>query len=427
MKKKIMIVLLTIILIVGVTAGVIYLVKNKSEKSNPVKVVSVMTISGGMYSDGRYSGNLIGNDCQKLYADNDTVIKEVYVTQGQTVKRGDPLLMYDKTAENLKLNTKKAEYNLAKANIAVAEKELKKLKNTKPVEEIPTEEPTEPVTEEPTENPAATSTDAPKEEGVVAKPADIEPPASDDPSDNGEIQYTKEELAEAIKAKEAEIDEMKFQLKQQQLDIDKQAKLLSDGVVYSRLDGEIETLDISDENIAAGGEIISVKGEKFYSMILTVDETSYSKFIIGQPMNMMSYDTGGQYKGIISKVSTIPAETYGDDSTSYYSVTVDVINGEDLMEGAWIEASFEQINFDGTSDSLILSRAFVREENGKFYVFKDDNGSLKKQYIKAGKIYYGSEIEILGGVTADDYIAFPYSKDAVEGRKTKIVTVDEMY
>ena len=53
------------------------------------------------------------------------------------------------------------------------------------------------------------------------------------------------------------------------------------------------------------------------------------------------------------------------------------------------------------------------------YVPKDVNGKLAKQYVKTGKTYWGTMVEILEGVTLEDYLAFPYGDGAKEGAKTK--------
>ena len=49
----------------------------------------------------------------------------------------------------------------------------------------------------------------------------------------------------------------------------------------------------------------------------------------------------------------------------------------------------------------------------------DENGLLKKRYVKTGKIYYNEIIEVLRGLTVDDMVCFPYGKDVKEGVKTR--------
>ena len=49
---------------------------------------------------------------------------------------------------------------------------------------------------------------------------------------------------------------------------------------------------------------------------------------------------------------------------------------------------------------------------------KQVDGKLEKCYVKTGKSYWGSYVEILSGLNEDDYVAFPYLSSAVEGTKT---------
>ena len=58
---------------------------------------------------------------------------------------------------------------------------------------------------------------------------------------------------------------------------------------------------------------------------------------------------------------------------------------------------------------------------------KEVDGRLKKQYLETGKIYYGSQIVVKSGVTSEDYIAFPYEKEAVEGKVTVHKENDDLY
>lgn len=64
----------------------------------------------------------------------------------------------------------------------------------------------------------------------------------------------------------------------------------------------------------------------------------------------------------------------------------------------------------------------LRTRRGRkpYYVMKaDENNRLKKQYVKTGRIIYGSQIEIKSGLSESDKICFPYGKNIKEGIKTK--------
>ena len=77
---------------------------------------------------------------------------------------------------------------------------------------------------------------------------------------------------------------------------------------------------------------------------------------------------------------------------------------------------------------VIISKAFVRSENGAYYVMKDDGGVLKKQYVRSGgTVNGGYSIRITAGIRQDDKIAFPYGDASEEGTPTKDGTLDELY
>ena len=78
-----------------------------------------------------------------------------------------------------------------------------------------------------------------------------------------------------------------------------------------------------------------------------------------------------------------------------------------------------------STDGIVLSKAFVRTEDGVSYVYKDDNGVLKKQIVKVKEnVNGGAYVLVSGGLSMDDKIAFPYSKSIKEGMKTKEGSLD---
>lgn len=44
-----------------------------------------------------------------------------------------------------------------------------------------------------------------------------------------------------------------------------------------------------------------------------------------------------------------------------------------------------------------------------------------------GRDLWGSYTQIRGGLTIDDYVAFPYGRDVVEGAHTQEATTDQLY
>ena len=91
--------------------------------------------------------------------------------------------------------------------------------------------------------------------------------------------------------------------------------------------------------------------------------------------------------------------------------------------GDWVDIQLEQQA--QSTDGIVLSKAFVRTEDGVSYVYKDDNGVLKKQIVKVKEnVNGGAYVLVSGGLSMDDKIAFPYSKSIKEGMKTKEGSLD---
>ena len=83
---------------------------------------------------------------------------------------------------------------------------------------------------------------------------------------------------------------------------------------------------------------------------------------------------------------------------------------------------------DASQNAIYLSKSFIREENGQKYVYvRGEDGTLERRPIVTGKILWGSEYEIKSGLTSEDYIAFPYAKNELEGTKTEESTLSELY
>ena len=117
---------------------------------------------------------------------------------------------------------------------------------------------------------------------------------------------------------------------------------------------------------------------------------------------------------------------YGDSNpnVSSYNFTAKITDDTvQVSVGDWVDIQLEQQA--QSTDGIVLSKAFVRTEDGVSYVYKDDNGVLKKQIVKVTQnVNGGMYVLINGGLSMEDKIAFPYSKTAQEGVKTKEGSLD---
>ena len=117
----------------------------------------------------------------------------------------------------------------------------------------------------------------------------------------------------------------------------------------------------------------------------------------------------------------------GNPNASYYTYSAAISdNTIQVTEEDWINVTLK--NNMSNSKVIVLDKAFVKSEDGSYYVYKDDNGVLKKQKVSTGgNANGGYSILIKSGITYEDRIAFPYGKTVKEGAKTKVSTLEELY
>lgn len=443
-KKIIIGIIITIIVIAAGFATVTILKKNnKNKKTADVYSASEVgyTYYGSIMGNESMSGNVAINTEQKIYLSSTDKVEEVCVSEGDVVKAGDILMKYDVTAQNLQLELLKTEVELARVAILTAQRELKELQNTTPVDpttEAPTTE--EPTTEEPTtEDPTATPSDA-TDEPTTEEPTTEDPTVDDGMGgDPDEITYTKEELERAIKEKKNEITSLNtnYQLKLVEYEIKEHQN--PNGEVLCNFDGVVKSIAPDKEEAILNNEPYIVVGPKEgYTVKSYIGELKMMTVGVGDNVSMFSYDNGMNYTGVITEISDMPIEGYNNyDGTtqSYYPMTIALDDTTDVRVGMYMEITVDDFSMDESSmddpstqkKTFTLMAPFIMKENGNSYVMKEVNGRLEKTYIMTGKTYWGSEIEILGGVTEDDYIAFPYSSSAIEGVKTVHKSADSMY
>lgn len=241
--------------------------------------------------------------------------------------------------------------------------------------------------------------------------------------------YTAEELALAIEDKEREIRQLKVDEKKANLELKKYNKELEESVVVSSVNGYVKSLGGS-ENSDAYMVVASQNGLYVKS---TVSEMELDTIERGQVVNCSSWETGMQFTATITQIDTFPASTSntdyywsggGNSNSSSYPVLAVVDDPDMVSEYEAVSVSFPKKSQNG-SGSIYLEKAYIRSENGQSYVFiVDENGLLKKHYIRTGGNTYGY-VEVREGLSREDQIAFPYGKDVKVGAKTVNVNAED--
>ena len=255
------------------------------------------------------------------------------------------------------------------------------------------------------------------------KPVEPEPPV-EPPVEEG---YTKEELAKLIAEKEEKIRDLQLKKKKFQLNYDNTKAKLDKCTVVSSVKGKVSSLKTQEE-LTVGTPFMIVSGGDAFYVTGSISELLLGQLKVGDALMANLWSPEGQktYNAVISEISEYPASNGnnyggGNMNVSYYPFTAVIEESEGLTNGQYLDMTMTVGgNTDGTSNALYLSKAYIREENGKNYVFiANEDNRLEKRYIETGKIIYGEQVEVKEGVTMEDRIAFPYGKNVKEGVKVK--------
>lgn len=497
MKKKNIIIGFIICLSV-VLIGVIILGVRAFQNSRLIAEVNlVANLNVGYFDDGMQSDGIITNDDeQSIYLENEEMVKEVYVEEGENVSVGDLLMTYDVSSLAFSLKVKELEIESLKEQYNVAKDELDMLRHTKPSDPLPLPDPDNPTdlpkeikvgdayryigvgpdfianldneNEEDTTMRFLCTKDAfvlgsflnqihqeskivvfevhqdNKKDGALIASWQINGALLSDTYDKNarydvltghqdvsveqpndiQMSYTVEELTKAIRDKERETKQLDLDIRKQELAYDDLENQMADGKVYAKINGVVKVVGNPENPPQDGSAFLQVTGSDGLYVRGTVSELQLANIQIGQEVIATSWENGETYTAIIDSIDHYPEDNsnyyygQGNPNASYYGYTAYIENSDGLKNGQYLQLAISQSQDNEMSNSIYLPQCYVRQEDGQSYVFKEDDGRLKKQFVRTGKILWGSYIEVKSGITETDFIAFPYGKTAKEGVKT---------
>ena len=272
-------------------------------------------------------------------------------------------------------------------------------------------------------------------EGAMHYDSDNEDP--DIPIDNGGGDGSSSlSRSEAIKIQKNRIASLELDVQESEINISKLEKKASRQLITSKLDGIVTTVgDAATGTNSESDSFLAVKSKDGYYVQGTVSELMLDQVKEGTILTCNSYGEYGYtvFDAEVVQVSDYAVEGdnsyyYGDGNPNVSSSTFTAKITDDTAQvsaGDWVDIQMESDQQTGT-DGIVLSKAFVRTEDGVSYVYKEQNGVLKKQTVKVKEnVNGGMYVLISAGISLDDKIAFPYAKSAQEGVKTKEGSLDD--
>ena len=249
-----------------------------------------------------------------------------------------------------------------------------------------------------------------------------------------ESSMTQLDLNKAILEKAQAVKEQEVNLKVAKLKLDKKLAELGDGNVYAEFDGTVKAVRDPDEAYNNSEAVVELSGGGGYYVTGTLSEMELGSVKVGDTVSISSWMTGAACEGTIVSIDDYPTSNGnnwgdGNSNVSYYPFKVFVTEDANLQPNDYVDIQYQKdTSAEESGSSLYLQSMFIRTDNGKSYVMaRGDDGRLEQRWVQTGRDLWGSYTQIRGGLTIDDYVAFPYGRDVVEGAHTQEATTDQLY
>ena len=379
-----------LLIVAAIVVGIFYFRKEK--RRIEVQLVAQLNWYGDQ-NGVTGSGNIISDGSQSVFLSKDNPIGEVYVQKGQQVSIGDPLLSYDMTKAKIQLEIKKLEMEKIQFEQAIAQKEWKELLEMKPLENLD-------LTEQDTDE------------------------QDTDEQEPTEVGYTKEELQKKQFEKKKQLQDLDLKLRMAKLEIQSLMEAASEGIIKSQINGVVKSVQTEEgKNVENEPYLFLTQSEGLY-LYGTVSELQLENMKVGQTVSGNSWESGTSFLATIEEIESFPVAGAGDmdnQAVSYYGFKAYIEDTTNLKVGEGVEYVMASDGMEG-AQLITLPKAYVRELDGQYYVLKEGKDHrIHKQIVEIGKVVYGTAYEIIDGITADEYIAFPYGKNAVINTRVKRV------
>lgn len=245
---------------------------------------------------------------------------------------------------------------------------------------------------------------------------------------------TQLEINKAILEKAQAVKEQEVNLKVAKLKLDKKLAELGDGNVYAEFDGTVKAVRDPDEAYNNSEAVVELSGGGGYYVTGTLSEMDLGSVQVGDSVSISSWMTGAACEGTIVSIDDYPTSNSnnwgdGNSNVSYYPFKVFVTEDANLQPNDYVDIQYQKdTSAEESGSSLYLQSMFIRTDNGKSYVMaRGEDGRLEQRWVQTGRDLWGSYTQIRGGLTVDDYVAFPYGRDVVEGAHTQEATTDQLY
>ena len=351
--------------------------------ANAVYVQSVRELNdwGGIAPGDRFPGMVVSENTTEINKDSDKSIEKLHVKEGQDVTEGEVLFSYDTEQLQLALDKQKLEREQLLATIDNYKSQIEDLQKAEK-----------------------------KAKG------------------NNKLQYTIQIQSTQVELKEAELN-----LQAKEKEVAQSESVLQNADVKSPVTGRVTA--ISENGTDSYGNplpYITIQQAGSYRIKGTLSELQRGGIMEGSRMKICSRtDANTFWMGTVTLVDyESPSQEnqnsmyYGNSTdsmtaSSKYPFYVELDSIEGLLLGQHVDLEVDLGEENAPAGPSISGAFLCYNDDGSTYVWAENGGKLEKRTVVAGEMnFMRNTVEILEGLTEEDYIAFPDPETCVEGAPT---------
>ena len=334
-----------------------------------VQSVEALSNLGGIAPGDYFLGMVVSEHVTKIEKDSDKSVKELLVQEGDDVTAGQALFSYDTDELQLNYDKKSLELEQLKSSIESYKSQIRQLEQERA--------------------------------GV---------------SGAEKLRYTLEIQSAQLDQKEAEL-----KIKTKEKEVEQAASLLENSTVSAPVDGRVQ--DINESGTNSQGEkvpYITIQEIGSYRVKGVLGELQRGGIMEGDRVMLVSrIDENQTWSGTVTVVD-YENPSQGSSMDRYYGMSTDEMSASskypfyvelDSTEGMMLgqHLYIKRETDAGQPAGIPIGSAFIcYEEDGSAFVWAERKGKLEKRTVTLGEYNPMTDAqEILSGITANDYIAFP--------------------
>lgn len=352
---------------VGVVAALVVARLLKPAPEMQTKELPAITITspgnGDIEEETSLMGTIHPSDTYYVMPKTTGEILEVYVQNGQYVKKGDPIAKIDNQKQ---IDAAKAQLDAARASADAASAQ------------------------------ASTAQDAVNRMTPLYQAGDI-------------AAQTYNQSVNSASAAMNQLKASKAQVDSAQLSYDTQ---MENAIVTAPADGTIQNEDMTvNAMVSPQSQLCIITGSGQKTIAFNVTEEVMKNMRIGDDVTVEK--NGSEYSGNVTKIAAVV-----NPQTGLFQVEANLINADALSDGA---AAKLRVIASRANNTLILPIDCIYYAGGNPYVYTYSDGKVQRNFIETG-IYDKNNIQILEGVSPQDQVVSSWTDEIYDGASVRLAS-----